>query len=93
MSSLAVRPRGVRVELASLYNPSQEFSCFDGSNTIPFMQVNDDYFEDLDGESIVKILDALKRGEKPPCGPQIDRKNSAPIGGPQTLGDMKFGGK
>ena len=43
MSSLAVRPRGVRVELASLYNPGQEFSCFDGSNTIPFIQVNDDY--------------------------------------------------
>jgi len=49
MSSLAVRPRGVRVELASLYNPSQEFSCFDGSNTIPFMQVNDDYCDCDDG--------------------------------------------
>ena len=43
MSSQAVRPRGVRVELASLYDPGQEFSCFDGSNTIPFIQVNDDY--------------------------------------------------
>ncbi len=70
-----------------------EVECLGACANAPIVQVNDDYFEDLDGESIVKILDALKRGEKPPCGPQIDRKNSAPIGGPQTLGDMKFGGK
>lgn len=39
----ASRPRGVRVELASMYNPNQDFKCFDGSNVIPFSQVNDDY--------------------------------------------------
>ena len=39
----SIRPRGVRVELASLYNPADEFSCLDGSGTIPFIQVNDDY--------------------------------------------------
>ena len=39
----ASRPRGVRVELASMYNPNQDFKCFDGSNVIPFNQVNDDY--------------------------------------------------
>ena len=41
--TLASRPRGVRVELASMYNPNQDFKCFDGSNVIPFNQVNDDY--------------------------------------------------
>ena len=41
--SVAGRPRGVRAELASMYNPSQDFKCFDGSNVIPFGQVNDDY--------------------------------------------------
>lgn len=39
----SIRPRGVRVELASFYNPADEFSCLDGSGTIPFIQVNDDY--------------------------------------------------
>ena len=37
------RPRGVRPELATMYNPSLDFKCFDASNVIPFSQVNDDY--------------------------------------------------
>ena len=39
----AARPRGVRPELGSMYNPSSDFKCFDASNVIPFSQVNDDY--------------------------------------------------
>ena len=39
----ASRPRGVRAELASMYNPNQDFKCFDGSNVIPFNHINDDY--------------------------------------------------
>ena len=31
------------LQVASLYNPGSDFRCFDGSNTIPFIQVNDDY--------------------------------------------------
>ncbi|XP_023321352.1 glucosidase 2 subunit beta [Eurytemora carolleeae] len=45
----SIRPRGVRVELASFYNPADEFSCLDGSGTIPFIQVNDDYCDCDDG--------------------------------------------
>ena len=41
--SQAARPRGVRPELGSMYNPSSDFKCFDASNVIPFSQVNDDY--------------------------------------------------
>jgi len=37
------------VELASLYNPAADFNCFDGSGTIPFIQVNDDYCDCDDG--------------------------------------------
>ena len=40
---LSSRPKGVRVELASFYNPAADFKCLDGSNIIPFIQVNDDY--------------------------------------------------
>merc|ERR1719195_1116667 len=47
--SVASRPRGIRAEVASLYNPGSDFRCFDGSNTIPFIQVNDDYCDCCDG--------------------------------------------
>jgi len=48
-SVCASRPKGVRVELASFYNPSSDFKCLDGSNTIPFIQINDDYCDCEDG--------------------------------------------
>lgn len=45
----ATRPKGVRAELASLYNPANDFRCLDGSSTVPFIQVNDDYCDCEDG--------------------------------------------
>jgi protein kinase C substrate 80K-H len=45
----SIRPRGVRVELGSVYNPAADFGCLDGSGTIPFIQVNDDYCDCDDG--------------------------------------------
>ncbi|XP_065333616.1 glucosidase 2 subunit beta [Cloeon dipterum] len=38
-----LRPRGVSVTKTSLYDPEKNFTCFDGSLTIPFVQVNDDF--------------------------------------------------
>ncbi|XP_018328103.1 glucosidase 2 subunit beta [Agrilus planipennis] len=43
ISSEIPRPRGVSLSRSTLYNPSKDFTCFDGSLTIPFTQVNDDY--------------------------------------------------
>lgn len=43
------RPRGVSLSKASLYNPEKDFTCFDGSSTIPFSYVNDDYCDCFDG--------------------------------------------
>jgi len=40
---------GVIPERASLYDSSKPFACLDGSNTIPFNQVNDDYCDCRDG--------------------------------------------
>lgn len=45
----AVRPRGVRPELAPFYDASRDFQCLDGSLTIPFTHVNDDYCDCADG--------------------------------------------
>ena len=68
-----------------------EVECLGACANAPMVQINDDYYEDLDGDIIVKILDALKNGEAPPRGPQNGRQNSAPIGGPQTLVNMNLG--
>lgn len=43
------RPRGVSLSKASLYLPTKDFTCFDGTSTIPFSYVNDDYCDCFDG--------------------------------------------
>ncbi len=63
----------------------QEVECLGGCVNAPVVQINDDFFEDLDATSMKNVLDALRRGEQPKPGPQIDRQTSAPVGGPTTL--------
>ena len=70
-----------------------EVECLGACTNAPMMQINDDYYEDLDGKIIVEILDALKNGDVPIRGSQKGRQNAAPFGGPQTLLDMDFGGE
>nr|AXJ21600.1 glucosidase 2 beta-subunit [Glyphodes pyloalis] len=43
------RPRGVSLSKASLFSPTKDFTCFDGTVTIPFSYVNDDYCDCFDG--------------------------------------------
>ncbi|PZC75256.1 hypothetical protein B5X24_HaOG206518 [Helicoverpa armigera] len=43
------RPRGVSLSKAPLYSPTKDFTCFDGTITIPFNYVNDDYCDCFDG--------------------------------------------
>jgi NADH-quinone oxidoreductase E subunit len=63
----------------------QEVECLGACVNAPVVQINDDFYEDLDAASLQKVLDALKRGETPKPGPQVDRQTSAPEGGPTTL--------
>jgi NADH-quinone oxidoreductase subunit E len=65
-----------------------EVECLGACVNAPMVQINDDNFEDLDYEKTLALLDALKRGESPKPGPQIDRQWSAPIGGATTLKEM-----
>jgi NADH-quinone oxidoreductase subunit E len=65
-----------------------EVECLGGCVNAPILQVDDDYYEDMDYESTVKLIEALKRGERPKPGSVIGRQTSAPVGGPTTLLDV-----
>jgi len=62
-----------------------EVECLGACVNAPMLQINDDFYEDLDPKSLEALLDALARGEKPKVGSQIGRQGSAPEGGPTTL--------
>ena len=65
-----------------------EVECLGACANAPMVQVNDDNYEDLTGESMGAILDALARGETPKSGPQVERQTSCPAGGPTSLKKM-----
>jgi NADH-quinone oxidoreductase subunit E len=62
-----------------------EVECLGGCVNAPILQVDDDYYEDLDYGRTVALIEALKRGERPPPGSTIGRQTSAPEGGPMVL--------
>jgi NADH-quinone oxidoreductase E subunit len=70
-----------------------EVECLGACVNAPIIQVNDDFYEDLDGPSTEALIDALKRGETPPMGSVKGRQGSAPAGGPATLTDLSFARK
>jgi NADH-quinone oxidoreductase subunit E len=62
-----------------------EVECLGACVNAPMAQINYDYYEDLTAESFGKILDDLAAGKKVKPGPQVDRQQSAPVGGATTL--------
>jgi NADH-quinone oxidoreductase E subunit len=69
-----------------------EVECLGACVNAPIIQVNDDFYEDLDGPATERLIDALKRGETPKPGSVIGRQTSAPAGGPKTLIDPSLAG-
>jgi NADH-quinone oxidoreductase subunit E len=65
-----------------------EVECLGGCVNAPILQVDDDYYEDLDYDSTVQLIEALKRGDRPKPGSARGRLCSAPEGGPETLLDI-----
>jgi len=63
----------------------KEVECLGACVNAPIIQVNDDFYEDLDGPSTEKLIDELAAGRVPPRGSAIGRQKSAPEGGPQVL--------
>ena len=62
-----------------------EVECLGACVNAPILQVDDDYYEDLDYDSAVKLLEAFKRGERPKLGSAIGRQASAPAGEQSVL--------
>jgi NADH-quinone oxidoreductase subunit E len=67
-----------------------EVECLGACVNAPMVQINADYYEDLTPEFLTRIINELSAGKKPKPGPQIDRQNSAPVGGPTTLTDVSI---
>lgn len=65
-----------------------EIECIGNCANAPVVQINDDNYEDLDYDSMSRILEELAEGKTVPAGSQIGRKTSEPEGGPVVLKEM-----
>lgn len=65
-----------------------EVECLGACCNAPMVQINDDYFEDLDAANFTKLLDDLAAGRPVHVGPQNGRLRSEPLGGLTALTDF-----
>ena len=66
-----------------------EVECLGACINAPMMQINDDYYEDLNIEKTEKIINQIQNGEKPITGSYRGRKNSEPENNRKTLLNIK----
>ena len=66
-----------------------EVECLGACINAPMMQINDDYYEDLDKDKTIKILDQIILGKTPEPGSYRGRLNSEPENNRKTLLDVK----
>ena len=69
-----------------------EVECLGACVNAPMVQINDDFYEDLDGISTESILTQLAIGKTPKTGSQIGRISCEPIGGLTTLSGASVAG-
>jgi hypothetical protein len=68
-----------------------EVECLGACVNAPMLQIGSDFYEDLDGPTTEKLLEAFRRGETPKPGPQnFGRVSSEPAGGALTLKDPQL---
>lgn len=70
-----------------------EVECLGACVNAPILAVDDDFYEDLDYDRTVALIEALRRGERPQPGSTIGRQTSAPEGGPLVLHDVPAAGE
>jgi len=56
-----------------------EVECLGACSNAPMVQINDDFYEDLNEESMIKIIEDIEKGYKPRPGPQSERLGSEPM--------------
>jgi NADH-quinone oxidoreductase subunit E len=66
-----------------------EVECLGACVNAPVVQINKDYYEDLDAARLERLLTDLQEGRKVTPGPQTGRQNSAPASGLKTLVDTE----
>lgn len=66
-----------------------EVECLAACVNAPMVQINDDYYEDLDAARMIEILLALKAGKKVNPGSQVGRQGSAPERGSKNIHKSK----
>jgi len=66
-----------------------EVECLGACVNAPMLQINDDYYEDLDKEKTLKILEKILNGETPKPGSYRGRINNEPENNRKTLMDLK----
>ncbi|MGM0421825.1 MAG: NADH-quinone oxidoreductase subunit NuoE [Pseudomonadota bacterium] len=62
-----------------------EVECLGACVNAPMIQINDDYYEDLDAKRLEDVLTALAEGKDVPPGSQTGRKGSMAQLGPTSL--------
>lgn len=65
-----------------------EVECLGACVNAPMVQINDNYYEDLEADAFKRILDDLAAGKDIEYGNMTGRVGSAPEGGPQALKDF-----
>jgi len=66
-----------------------EVECLGACVNAPMMQINEDYYEDLEENSAKEIIKRLMKDEFPEPGSMKKRKSNAPEKGKTTLMDIK----
>ena len=66
-----------------------EVECLGACVNAPMIQINNDYYEDLDKEKTLKIIDQILKGETPKPGSYRTRLNTEPENNRKTLMDTK----
>ena len=65
-----------------------EVECLGACINSPMIQINDDYFEDLNKQKMEEIIDMVLNDKKPKPGSYKNRKNSEPETGRTTLTNL-----
>ena len=55
----------------------KEVECLGACVNAPMMQINDNYYEDLNKDSLLNILNKLRKGEEVDIGPQNKKRKGA----------------